>query len=607
MPNLHTLDLLSCDEALTLPGLLQRRIEKTPDAVAYRQFDAERQAWKSYTWREVGALAGRWQQALAQENLAPGERVAVCLSNSVAWVCFDQAALSLGLVVVPLYPTDSPGNIAYILGDCGAKLLLDGGEQWALLEPLREKFPALQRVLCLDGEQEASAESGIAVSSVANWLPKQAESFRNQVSDPQALASIVYTSGTTGRPKGVMLTHRNMLWDAQAVLQAVPGYREDVYLSFLPLSHTFERTVGYYLPIMAGSCVAFARSTQQLREDLLIIRPTNLIAVPRIFERIHAGLQRQLQERGPLARWLFNCTVDIGWRRFEAEQGRGKPPGSLQQLLWPLLKRLVADKVLARLGGQLRIAVSGGAPLSQPVSRCLVGLGLPLVQGYGLTEAAPVVCANRQINNIPTSVGEPLPGVEIRIGDNAELLVRSPSVMRGYWNRPQDTANVLDTEGWLRTGDQARVADGHVFIQGRLKEILITSTGEKIAPVDMEMALCQDPLFEQALVVGEGKPYLAALVVLEYAAWQLFAASLSLNPSDPAALQSSQMQRALLDRANRWLEDFPGHARIRALYPTLQPWTVEDDLLTPTLKLKRAQIENVYAEQIRMIFNKRPI
>jgi long-chain acyl-CoA synthetase len=597
-----TLDLISAAEARTLPGLFLRRCARTPGAEAYRRHDASVGQWRSSTWREIRAAVGRWQAALAREGLARGDRVAVLAPNSGEWVCFDQAAQGLGLVVVPLYTTDSPGNIAYILGDSGARLLLVGaGAQWRALAPLRGEFPALARILCLDENGPGPAAAGIAWSAASRWLPADAPPPEDYVGEPDALATLVYTSGTTGRPKGVMLSHAAILANAESVLQIVPGYREDLYLSFLPLSHAFERTAGYYVPMMAGSAVAFARSAQLLAEDLLVVRPTVLVSVPRIYERAYARIMQGLARR-PLARALFDLTVGIGWRRFEAAQARGPGPGPFARLAWPLLDRLVARRVRERFGGRVRLAVSGGAPLAPNLARCFIGLGLPLVQGYGLTEAAPVVAANRVEDNLPESVGAPLPGTEVRLGEKEELLVRSPSIMLGYWQRPDATREAIDAEGWLHTGDQARIEVGRVRIVGRLKEVLILSTAEKIAPADLEMAIAGDPLFEQAMVLGEAKPYLAALIVLSGEAWPGFARSVGVVPGQAGALAAPAVVNAALKRVEQRLERFPSYARVRRAWLTLEPWTIESGLITPTMKLKRTELTGRYAREIAALY-----
>ena len=595
-PAPHTPDVITCAEAGTLTGLFLRRCDRTPGGEAYRQYEPARGAWRSYRWEEMSTLVGRWRASLARERLGAGERVAVLLRNSVEWVCFDQAALSLGLVVVPLYTTDSPENIAYILGDSGACLLLVGEMgQWRVLASLHGRFPQLVRLLCLNQSPNVPVNDRVQVGFVADWLLADAEPVSIGTGDPHGLATVVYTSGTTGRPKGVMLSHHNILSNAEAVSQRVPAYREDVFLSFLPLSHAFERTTGYYLPVMSGSCVAYARSIQDLPDDLLAVRPTVLVSVPRIYERVYAGVQRQLAQKGFAARSLFRWTVAIGWRRFQAAQHRDKP-GLAAGILWPLLRRLVADKIVSRLGGRLRLAVSGGAALHSRISHCFIALGLPLLQGYGLTEASPVVTANREQDNVPESVGTPLPGVELKIGEKDELLVKGPSVMLGYWNRPEETRSAVEAQGWLHTGDQARIdGSGHVHIWGRLKEILVMSTGEKVAPADIEMAITQDPLYEQAMVVGEGKPYLAALVVLNAAAWREAAAALGLDPDAQSSLAQRSVRDRVLEQLHALLRSFPGHAQVRAVWLTLEPWTVENGLVTPTLKLKRPEMERRFA------------
>jgi long-chain acyl-CoA synthetase len=597
----YTTDLIAAGEAGTLPGLFRRRCERTPEGEAYRQFEAT--AWRSYTWRQMAALCARWQLALTGERLSPGDRVAVLLRNSVEWVCFDQAAQSLGLVVVPLYTIDHPDNIAYILADSGVRLLLVGrAEQWLALAPRCAALPELRHVLCVDPPAVRVPDPGIRVSFIGDWLPFEAPAQSNLARDPHALATIVYTSGTTGPPKGVMLSHHNILWDAEAVLKQVPGYPEDVFLSFLPLSHAFERTVGYYLPVMAGCTVVYARSIEKLAEDIATVRPTILVSVPRVYERVYARLQGQLRDKGPLAQALFRWTEQIGWKRFQAAQHHAEQPGTLSALMWPALRRLVANELLARFGGRLRLAVTGGAALSASLSRCFLGLGLPVLQGYGLTEAAPVVTGNLLADNVPESVGVPLPGLEVKLGDKDELLVRGPNVMLGYWNRPEETASAIDPQGWLHTGDQARIEDGHVFIAGRLKEIIVMSTGEKAAPADVEMALTEDPLFEQAMVVGEGKPYLAALLVLNADAWRALAEGWSLAREEPASLADSRLKHRVEETCRERLRTFPRHAEVRKFWLTLEPWTVENGLITPTMKLKRPVLEQRFAQQIRALY-----
>ena len=596
------LDIILGEQAVTLDGLFRQRVARSTDAIAYQQFDNSDECWRDYSWQDMATQVARWQQALHKEGMSAGDRVAILLHNSVEWVCYEQAALGLGLVVVPLYTTDTPDNIAYVLADSGARLLLlDNCEKWQALSEHCETLSGLQRVVCL--ECESSIEAGSMLSSVETWLADASvTSIPEHTHQPGDLATLVYTSGTTGRPKGVMLSHHNILANAESILADTPTYPGDVFLSFLPLSHAFERTVGYYIPMMAGSRVAYSRSVQALAEDLVTICPTVLVSVPRIYEKVYAKVQAKIEKEGALPRMLLRKAVQVGWEHFEYNQGRRAHVSLWHRLIWPVLRKLVADKILAKLGGRLRIAVSGGAPLSERIGQFFIGLGVPLLQGYGLTESAPVVSGNLLDENEPASVGRALKGIEITFADKGELLVRSECTMMGYWNREDATQQAIDDEGWLHTGDIAEVRNDFLYIRGRLKEIIVTSTGEKAAPSDLELAICLDPLFEQAMIVGEGRPFLGALIVLQAAAWQVLADSLRLDPGDPDSLCNDEVTRIVLDKLADALHAFPAWSQVHTVYVTLEPWTIDNGLLTPTMKLKRKQLEARFAGQLDKLY-----
>ena len=479
--------VISVEKTKTLDGLFKERVQRSPQKVAYRYFNSICEEWGSYTWEQMNQFVARWQAALAKESLVPGDRVAVMMKNCPEWVMFEQAALGLGLVVIPLYTDDRVENAAYAINDASVKLLLlEFSEQWQAFLVIRDQIEGLQRIVLLKSFEQSSMDSrdNTRVVSALDWLPAHAGEVKHINSDPHSLATIIYTSGTSGRPKGVMLSHHNILSNAHSCLQVITASFDDLFLSFLPLSHTFERTSGYYIPMMCGATVAYARSIPQLQEDLLTIRPTLLISVPRIYERVYAGIHVKLAEGSGFARWLFDSAVAVGYSRFEYQQGRGS--WRFTHLFWPLLKKLVADKVMGKLGGRLRSVMSGGAALSAEVSRIFIGLGLPILQGYGMTESSPIVCANRLEDNVPASVGLPIPGVEVKLGESNALLIRGPNVMLGYWNNPEATKAVISSDGWLNSGDIASIDEqGHVTITGRLKEIIVLSTGEKIPPADM--------------------------------------------------------------------------------------------------------------------------
>ena len=587
----------------TLCGLFRARVAATPDQVAYRQFDEASDTWVSFTWMQVAAEVARWQAALTKEGLVPGDRVAVMLKNSVEWVIFDQAALALGLVTVPLYLDDRPESAAYILNHSGTGLLLvEGKFQHKKLAEIAGSATTLQHIVSLTAPEGGLVDWSTRFVVAADWLAGAAGTpVPERHLTPDLLASIVYTSGTTGRPKGVMLTHDNLLWNAFYASQCADFDPHEVFLSFLPMSHTLERTGGYYLPMLVGAEVVYARSIAQLAQDLQVIRPTVLISVPRIYERVYGRIQDSLEKKGLLARLIFNLAVRVGWRRFERGQGRAGWSPALW--LWSALDRKVARNVTEKLGGRLKLAISGGAALSPEIAHMFIGLGVPIIQGYGLTETSPVVCVNRPESNIPSSIGPPLPGIEVKIGDNDELLTRSRCVMRGYWQDEAATRAMIDSEGWLHSGDQATVdAWGHYHITGRIKDIIVLNNGEKVPPTDMESAILLDPLFEQVMVVGEGKPYLAALTVLNEAHWQEFAAHLNVDPRHPGALRDPKVMKALTHRVAHHLKHFPGYAQIRRLHPDLKPWTLEDGLLTPTLKIKRNQVLDRYRAAVEAMY-----
>jgi long-chain acyl-CoA synthetase len=585
---------LMFDDASTIADVFALRCRTSPNAPAYRQFDSASKEWIGIDWREAGDRAARMREGFRREGLQPGERVAVMLKNSISWMVFDQGAFAHGLVTVPLFVDDRPENVAFILNDADVKLILiDGEDHWKRLKTVREQFVSLKRILTVKPVVDAD-EARLML--LADWLPAAPGTFDRALATGSDLATIVYTSGTTGKPKGVMLSHRNILSNVQSGLAVYDVYPEDVFLSFLPLSHMFERTADYYLNVVSGASVVFSRSIPQLAEDFRIVQPTIIFSVPRIYERFLAAINEQLRKSSPTKRKLFDLAVSVGWGKFEFDHGRG--PWKASFLLWPILKKLVADKLLVRFGGKLRFAVAGGAALSTSVSKVFVGLGLPICQGYGLTEASPLLAVNLLDKNEPSSVGPAVPGVETRIGENGVLFARGPNIMMGYWNNPEATRAVLSEDGWLNTGDQVRIDEhGFIHITGRIKEIIVMGNGEKVPPVDMELAIQMDPLFEQVLVYGEAKPYLSAIVVLNDEEWGRVASDAKLDPKlDGDGKEKSE--KFLVQRICKQIKSFPGYALVRKVAVAREKWTIDNGMITPTLKLKRNVIFKKYATAI---------
>lgn len=619
---------LMFDPAATIADVFALRCRTSPNAPAYREFSSASKEWVGYTWREIGDKVLRMREGLRRDGFQPGERIAIMLKNSSNWVLTDQGAFAHGMVPVPLFVDDRPDNVAFIINDADVKaIVIDGEEHWKRLKTVRDQLAPLKLILCMKPVIDPDEPR---LKSLSDWLPADAGIVERAPSTGSDLATIVYTSGTTGKSKGVMLSHRNILSNVESGLCVYDVYPEDVFLSFLPLSHMFERTCDYYLNMVSGASIAFSRSIPQLAEDFRTIQPTIIFSVPRIYERFLAAINEQLKKSSPTKQKMFDFAVKTGWAKFEYEHGRGAWSPSF--LLWPILKKLVAEKLLARLGGKLKFAISGGAALSPAVAKVFVGLGLPICQGYGLSEASPLLTVNLLDKNDPTTIGTAVPGVELRVAENGGLLARGPNIMLGYWHNPEATREVLSEDGWLTTGDQVQIDErGFVRITGRLKDIIVMGNGEKIPPVDMELAIQLDPLFEQILIFGEAKPYLSAVTVLNDDEWARVAAAnqlnLNINPdrnqgsagqADANANASDKdrdrdrdrdrnknrdrAEKFLVQRIAKQIKDFPGYAQVRKITIAPEKWTIDNGLMTPTLKLKRVVIFKKYASAIEAMY-----
>ena len=607
-----TVRLAQLKKCATLDAFVPLRASLIPDHIALRQYDRTTSVWNEVTYAQLHHRIQLGRKALAALNLDRQDRVAILLNNSVDAVLADQSVLANALIPVPLHAIDTPGSSAFITSDSGAKCLITNKlERFKAIYQAQADLSQLQTVILTDEVTPTEKFGNIRILGIDDWL-----ALGNRVDSlpqgPKAedLAAIVYTSGTTGKPKGVMLTHKNIVSNVIATLDHIapepgPDYG---FLSFLPLSHTFERTAGYYLPLGMGCKISFNRSIMLLNEDFRIVRPEVLISVPRIYERIYARIYDKLKKAPAYARWLFETCVSVGWRNFCRANQLPVPASPfvwLDAFTGPILKKLVAEKVVQQFGGRLKIAIAGGAALNSRVARLFCGLGLAPIQGYGMTEASPIIAGNSPTLNQPETVGKPFANVEVRLApETHEIQVKGPSVMKGYWNRPEDTARVLSADGWLSTGDVGEFTDlGLLRIRGRIKEIIVTSTGEKVPPVDLELALETDPLFEQTYVVGEGRPFISFIAVLNLDEWKALAEKLNVDPNDKLALNSTAVRSAVLKRARAAAAGFPHYALPRNVTLTLEPWTIDNGFLTPTLKLKRTPLHAHFADTIEQMYS----
>lgn len=600
-------------QQVTLAHMLQARVQQTPQLPAYRESVGKDLPWREWNWSQVGAAVQQWRNALQQSGVAHGDRLGIWLPNSINAMCMDQAALQMGAISVPVHTTDNPASIAYIFDNAEISVLvLSGMAQWQRLRATEYPMASLKTVVVVDLAEPVIAQAGEPrIVALQQWLQEgQVRANEAAPALPQAsdVAAIVYTSGTTGKPKGVMLTHANVMADVGAFVERLAPHENDRFLSFLPLSHTFERTCGYYLSIASGACTSYARSAALLMQDMQTEKPTILVCVPRIYERAHAKVLEKVLAGPEVERKAFFEAVEWGWANFCARQDitdLHKHDASLIGTPKPAAHAVIAQQIADLFGGCIRMAITGGAAIPHSTAKDFLALDVTLLQGYGMTETTPVISVVTPDSNDPATVGAPLPCVEVRIGEQRELQVRGAIVMKGYWKRPEETAAAFTEDGWLRTGDQAELVKGRIRLMGRLKEIIVTSTGEKISPADLELSLLADPLIDQIMVLGDHRPYVSAIAVLNEENWAMFAAENGWDAFNADTLRQPAVVQAVLKRLQALSTDFPSYAQPRALLLTTEPWSVENQLLTPTMKVKRKQITERYQAEIDAMYGNR--
>ena len=605
------------DDFKTIPEMLVHAVATWPEREAFRQFDYDENTWISLSWKEYGERVLRWRRAFHALGYRHGDRVAMLLTNCIDAVTFDQSAMANALVPVPLHAIDTPGSSAYILHDSDARFLITTSlARWNAIvkaaEDSRLSLDELDTVVIInevipEDTVHQVFDHKVQVMDIEKWLLKAnaiAESELPAGPTPDDLCELIYTSGTTGRPKGVMITHSNIAANIQQINGVFDFSENDVFLSFLPFSHTFERTVTHYNSLANGSTMAFSRGVAQILNDFHDVKPTVVALVPRVFEMVYQHLQTEIRRAGEEAELFAKKAVAVGWRRFCAKNDLPIEGDSTHdnEINWPSVQAGLGAKVLNTFGGRIRVAIAGGAALNYDISKFFCAMELPVHQGYGLTETSPILCFTRKENNHPLCVGHPLPDTQVKVGELDELLIKGPQVMKGYWKRP-DATEAAFVDGWFRTGDQAALSDGgRVRIKGRIKEIIVTSTGEKIAPVDVEFAIQSDHLFQQVMVLGDNHPYITAIVVVNPALWEELCQSMELEPNAPETLNNHDVQRTVIKRIRHAARNIPQYGIPRVVAITREPWTIDNGLLTPTMKLRRPQILEHYADLIETLY-----
>jgi long-chain acyl-CoA synthetase len=542
-----------------------------------------------------------------------GDRVAIVAESRPDWIVCDMAILAAGAVTVPIYPTLSAGQARYILQDSGARVaIVSTALQLAKLQEVRHLLPSIEAVVVL--EPGAAGASVMTLDELAGrgharmtgeWGAGRAFREAARAVRPGDLATIIYTSGTTGEPKGVMLTHANLVANLQEGATVLDVSHEDVALSFLPLSHGFERMVSF-IYLFTGVTIVFAESFETIGRDIAHVRPTVITGVPRVYEKMQSRILEKGQAGSPSKAAVFRWSLNAGLARARAML-RGRRVGPLTAMKAAIADRLVFSRIRAGVGGRLRLVVSGSAPLSSSVAEFFHAVGLPVIEGYGLTETAPILTVNPPAAPRVGTVGRPLANVELTIASDGEILARGPNVMRGYYNKPEATADVLKG-GWFHTGDIGAIdAAGYLTITDRKKDLLVTSGGKKIAPQPIEAVLKRSPLVAEAVVLGDRRNYAAALIVPDFAALERRVQGVGRSPGAGSQSRADLVRRAdvvalyqeIVDALNLDLSPFERIKRI-AILPS--EFTVESGELTPTLKVKRKVVEERWRGEIDKLY-----
>jgi long-chain acyl-CoA synthetase len=580
----------------TLARMFWNRVERSVSSPA-QQFK-QGGAWRTLTWREVGDSVREIATGLIALGRKKGEAVGILSASRAEWVQADFAIFSAGCVTIPVYPTYPLDLIQYIVNDAGVKTLIveDPGQLAKVLE-VQGKMEGLEQIVVIQGYEGKEPSPRIFTWEALRRLGREnREKFKSELASrvadtrPDDIATIVYTSGTTGPPKGVVQTHGNHLAALGSAAETTSIREGDVHLLFLPLAHSFARLESF-IGIHRGLTTAFAENIDKLRDNLPETRPHFLCSVPRVFEKVYAGALAKAESGSPLKKKIFHWALGVGKEVSRLKQAKKPVPAGLK-LKYRLAHKLVFSKMHAALGGRLRFAVSGGAPLSREIAEFFHAAGILILEGYGLTETCPVLSNNQEDNFKFGSVGLPIPGVEIKIAPDGEILGRGKNIAQGYFKKPEATAEVFLAGGWFATGDIGRIdEDGFLFITDRKKDLIVTAGGMNIAPQNIENLLKGDPFISQAMVHGDKRPYPVALLTVNPDELVKFAKEQGILITDPAALAKHPK---VVERVSRIVEnkntELQSYAKIKKFAILPGDFTVDNGLLTPTLKVKRKVI-----------------
>ena len=588
----------------SLPDMIKTNANRFKDKAAMSiKVDGD---WKDISYSEFGENVKLVAQGLASLGISKGDKVALLSENRPEWGMSDFGIQSTGALVVPVYPTLISKQIEYILQNSGSKICIaSNAEQTDKLMPLFKSVHDLELVVVMDEDQNSSNGKIISFTELLekgrvygesnnNWYHESVDNI-----DTMDVLTIIYTSGTTGEPKGVLLSHNNFLSNIEGVLDVIPINENDKFLSFLPLSHVFERMGGNFLPYYTGATVAFAESIEKVADNMGEVHPTVMTSVPRLYEKMHTKINVAVEAGSPIKRKLFRWAFKVGDQFQEAT--KSGVVGAGLKFKHGLAAKLVFSKIDARLGGKLRFFISGGAPLSKEIGEFFSYAGIIIIEGYGLTETSPVICAGRLENIEFGTVGPPLNNVELKFGDDGEILSRGPHIMVGYYKNEEATKEVIDDDGWFHTGDIGELDDaGRLRITDRKKNILVTAGGKNIAPAPIETLLIMSPLIDQVLLIGDRRKFISAIIAPDFS--NLPNAVGAENSSPEELVKSPAVHKIMEEEIDRLLVDLSSYEKVKQFILLPRLLTIEDGEITPSLKIKRKVVIEKFAGQIDAMY-----
>ncbi len=568
--------------------------------------------YKGITYAELKTDVELFSLGLYALGVHRGDRIALIAENRPEWVVTDMGMLGIGAVNVPLYTSLTPEQIKYIFLDAEIKYVVVSNRlQLNKILKIQGETPLLRKIILMN---EDGAEMNDIIHSFSEILEmgKRADVSQKRFLEQEKrrtrhedILTLIYTSGTTGNPKGVILTHENMVSNIKASAPCIPITPDDTLLSYLPLCHSFERMAGYYTAMSCGATTAYAESIDTVRENILEVRPTIVTSVPRLFEKIYNRLQRQISGHTPFRQKIFYWAVETGKKYATLKRaGTVSPVLAMKRLI---AHRLVYQKIQARTGGRIKFFVSGGAALSKELAEFFEAIGILILEGYGLSEASPVITVNRLENYKFGSVGLPIAGTEVKIASDGEILARGPNIMQGYWNNKKETDESIDTDGWLHTGDIGMFdEDGFLHITDRKKHLLVSSGGKNIAPQPIENGFLQSAYIDQVVLIGDKRMFCTALIVPDFEMLKDYARGKGINSSTTNELiQHEQVVKLYEGEINTHQQHSALYERVRKFTLLPQPLTIENGEITPSLKIRRKFVEEKYREVIEKMYEGR--